>query len=83
MQAEAGLLGEIDEEKTGAGKIVCKDGFTADTVDEEQFMESTAGFDVRTHIGEIDESSLFCEITRGAAPPAAKASMDGSVIPAL
>ncbi len=71
MQAAAGLLGEIDEEKTGAGKIVCKDGFTAGTVDGEEFRELTAGFDVQTCIGEIDESSLFCELTRGGRRPCA------------
>lgn len=79
MQADAGLLGEIDEEKTGAGKIVCKDGFTADTVDEEQFRELTAGFAVQTIISEIDESSIFCELTERAAPAAA----ERSAIPAI
>jgi 2-polyprenyl-6-hydroxyphenyl methylase/3-demethylubiquinone-9 3-methyltransferase len=35
LQSEAGLLGEIDYEKTKDGVIVCKDGFTATTVSPE------------------------------------------------
>lgn len=62
MQEDAGLLGEIDKEKTGNGVIVCKDGFTATTIGREQFQELTAGSDVNTRIIEVDESSLFCEI---------------------
>lgn len=64
MQAKAGLLGEIDEEKTGHGVIVCKDGFTAFTVDEGQFLRLTAGLKAEVKMTEVDESSLFCEIRR-------------------
>jgi len=32
MQSQLGLIGEIDEEKTRNGTIVCKDGFRATTV---------------------------------------------------
>ena len=63
LQSEAGLLGEIDYEKTRNGLIVCKDGFTATTVEREQFLLLTKDFDVNTKIEEVDESSLFCEIT--------------------
>jgi 2-polyprenyl-6-hydroxyphenyl methylase/3-demethylubiquinone-9 3-methyltransferase len=56
-------LGEIDYEKTRNGLIVCKDGFTATTVEREQFLLLTKDFDVNTKIEEVDESSLFCEIT--------------------
>lgn len=62
LQAEADLLGEIDDEKTKDGVIVCKDGFTATTVNEEQFESLTRDLNVETHIVEVDESSLFCEI---------------------
>ena len=64
LQSEAGLVGEIDHEKTGDGVIVCKDGFTATAVRPHQFRSLTAGLDVETWIVEVDESSLFCEITR-------------------
>jgi len=59
-QAKAGLLGEIDEARTGDGVIVCKDGFRATTVDAGQFLKLTAGLDVNAEIIEVDESSLFC-----------------------
>ncbi len=63
LQSKAGLVGEIDYEKTGDGVIVCKDGFTATTVRPEQFRKLTSRFDVDTKIVEVDESSLFCVIT--------------------
>lgn len=62
LQSEAGLLGEMDPEKTGDGVIVCKDGFTGTTVRPEQFRSLTAGLNVDAQLVEIDESSLFCEI---------------------
>jgi SAM-dependent methyltransferase len=64
MQAAAGLLGEIDYERTGDGVIVCKDGFTATTVGADGFRALTAGLDADTDITEIDGSSVFCEIKR-------------------
>lgn len=64
IQSREGLLGEIDESETGRGVIVCKDGFTADTVGEEEFRALTAGLDVSVEITEVDGSSLFCIITR-------------------
>jgi 2-polyprenyl-6-hydroxyphenyl methylase/3-demethylubiquinone-9 3-methyltransferase len=62
LQADAGLLGEIDMSKTGDGVIICKDGFRATTVTPEIFGELTSDLNVRTEIVEVDESSLFCEI---------------------
>jgi len=62
LQANAGLLGEIDLEKTGNGVIICKDGFTATTVSPAQLLELTREFDVPATIMEVDESSVFCEI---------------------
>ena len=64
LQADAGLLGEIDYEKTGDGVIVCKDGFAATTVSPAQFLELTNGLDVQAKIVEVDESSVFCEIRK-------------------
>lgn len=64
LQSKAGLVGEIDYEKTVNGLIVCKDGFTATTVGPDQFRELTSKFDVDTKIVEVDESCLFCVITR-------------------
>ncbi|MBI5217136.1 MAG: class I SAM-dependent methyltransferase [Ignavibacteriae bacterium] len=65
LQSEAGLLGEIDYEKTVNGNIICKDGFTATTVSAEQFKELTSHIkNIRVTIEEVDESSLFCVIER-------------------
>jgi len=61
-QSEAGLLGEIDYEKTRDGVIVCKDGFTATTVRPDEFLSLTSDLNAETRIIEVDESSLFCEI---------------------
>ncbi len=63
-QAEDGLIGEIDLERTGDGVIVCKDGFTASTVSPEEFLVLTENLDADVTIVEVDESSIFCEITR-------------------
>lgn len=62
LQADAGLLGEIDYEKTGDGVIICKDGFKATTVSRDQFFELTSGLDVETITVELDESCVFCEV---------------------
>jgi ubiquinone/menaquinone biosynthesis C-methylase UbiE len=62
LQSEAGLLGEIDIEKTKDGIIVCKDGFKATTVSAERFLELTEGLSAKSEVIEIDDSSLFCVI---------------------
>mgnify|MGYP001030300972 CR=1 FL=1 len=41
----------------------CDDGFEASTIYPEQFLFLTAELDVDTEIVEVDESSLFCEMT--------------------
>ncbi|MCP4724868.1 MAG: class I SAM-dependent methyltransferase, partial [bacterium] len=63
LQAGEGMLGEIDHEKTGNGSIVCKDGFTATTFTEADFLKLTDVLDADISITEVDGSSLFCEIT--------------------
>jgi 2-polyprenyl-6-hydroxyphenyl methylase/3-demethylubiquinone-9 3-methyltransferase len=62
LQAEKGLLGEIDEAATGKGIIICKDGFKASTIGPDDFTALTSGLPVRSEITEVDRSSLFCEI---------------------
>jgi SAM-dependent methyltransferase len=62
IQSQAGLLGEIDQEKSRPGRIVCRDGFIATTVSPERFRELTDGLPVRVEIVEVDGSSLFCQI---------------------
>jgi 2-polyprenyl-6-hydroxyphenyl methylase/3-demethylubiquinone-9 3-methyltransferase len=64
IQAEHGLLGEIDEEKTKDGVIVCKDGFLATTITEDEFISLAKELNEVPKITEIDNSSLFCEIIK-------------------
>ena len=65
LQAEAGLVGEIDRGRTGDGRIVCKDGFTATTFTARQFAALAGEIGVDARIVEVDSSSVFCEITPG------------------
>jgi 2-polyprenyl-6-hydroxyphenyl methylase/3-demethylubiquinone-9 3-methyltransferase len=62
LQAAAGLVGEIDNSRTGNGVIVCKDGFKASTVTPEEFFSITTELNLSARIVEVDESSVFCEI---------------------
>ncbi len=62
IQADHGLIGEIDYEATGDGVIVCKDGFRATTVGPEEFLSLTSELGVTSRVTEVDESSIFCEI---------------------
>ncbi len=62
LQARQGLVGEIDEEKTRRGVIVCRDGFRATTFSADDFIHLRRGLDVKMQIVEVDASSLFCLI---------------------
>lgn len=62
LQADEGLLGEIDWDATGDGVIVCKDGFRATTSTPRDFDRLMSSFDVRWQIEEVDDSSVFCEL---------------------
>lgn len=66
-QAGKGLLGEIDMENTGNGRIVCKDGFTATTFDREDMerLGKASGHPYR--VEEVNNSSIFL-ILRNEAP---------------
>ena len=62
IQVKHGLLGEIDEEATGNGIILCKDGFKATTLGPEEFRALASRVGVSAMITEVDESAIFCEI---------------------
>lgn len=62
LQADAGLVGEIDHEASGDGVIVCKDGFKATTVSPDEFTRLTDDLEAEVSLVEVDESSLFCQI---------------------
>jgi len=63
-QSQIGLLGEIDEEKTRSGTIVCKDGFRATSISGGQFIEFFHEFELNVSIIEVDESSIFCKVIK-------------------
>jgi ubiquinone/menaquinone biosynthesis C-methylase UbiE len=62
LQADAGLIGEIDWSATREGMIVCKDGFRATTCVPAEFLSFTSQFHAELKIEEVDDSSLFFEI---------------------
>jgi 2-polyprenyl-6-hydroxyphenyl methylase/3-demethylubiquinone-9 3-methyltransferase len=64
LQADHGLLGEIDHAATGDGVIVCKDGFRATTIGPDEFATLTSSLGFHAKIEEVDESSVFCEIVK-------------------
>ncbi len=63
IQAVHGLVGEIDEKATGAGSIVCKDGFRASTFGADDFRELAAACGREATIETVAGSSVFCEMT--------------------
>lgn len=62
LQADHGLVGEIDDDATGNGVIVCKDGFTATTVSPRRFEELASGLGDRVEVAEVAGCSVFCEV---------------------
>ena len=64
LHVEHGLIGEIDELATKNGVIVCKDGFRATTVNQNDFHELASSIGYSVEINEIDESSVFCIIRK-------------------
>lgn len=65
-QSRAGLLGEIDESRSGDGTIVCKDGFRATTVGGDEFRMLFAELDLAATIREVDGSSVFAQAVKTA-----------------
>lgn len=64
IQAEHGLIGEIDDEASGEGVIACKDGFRATTVTADGFRALASEFGIVPIVTEVDGSSLFCELRK-------------------
>jgi len=62
LQSEHGLIGKIDNDATGDGVIICKDGFRASTVNPDDFISLTSGLNLDPIITEVDGSSIFYEI---------------------
>jgi 2-polyprenyl-6-hydroxyphenyl methylase/3-demethylubiquinone-9 3-methyltransferase len=59
LQAEEGLIGDIDEDKTREGIIVCKDGFKATTFSQKSLLRLFSGSVTTLQTAEIDQSSIF------------------------
>ena len=63
-QSKAGLLGELDESRTKDGTIVCKDGFRASTVGDDEFRALFAELGLEATICEVDGSSVFARAVK-------------------
>lgn len=63
-QARKGLIGNLDMEKTGSGKIVCRDGFTATTFSAGDLDSLGRGTRCPFRIETVDESSLFLVVEK-------------------
>ena len=65
IQSKKKLIGEIDDEATGNGVIVCKDGFKASEVSPDDFIDLTSDLGIDPIITEVDNSSFFYELRTG------------------
>jgi 2-polyprenyl-6-hydroxyphenyl methylase/3-demethylubiquinone-9 3-methyltransferase len=72
LQAERGLVGEIDPGATGNGVIVCKDGLRLSAMPPEGFKYLCESAGLACSITEVDGSSLFCEIDGSRRGPESK-----------
>jgi len=66
-QAEAGLIGSIDRQRSGGGIIVCSDGLRLGAVRPAEFATLAAGLDATVESVEVDGSCWFhllCKPTR-------------------
>jgi SAM-dependent methyltransferase len=61
-QAAHGLVGPIDEEATGDGVIVCRDGLRLSTMRPAGFQSLAATLGLEPRLAEVAGSSLFCEL---------------------
>jgi 2-polyprenyl-6-hydroxyphenyl methylase/3-demethylubiquinone-9 3-methyltransferase len=68
LQAERGLVGEIDYGSTGDGVISCKDAFRAGAMNREDFESLCDSVGIVPTITEVDDSSVFCELIVPSAP---------------
>ena len=62
LQAEEGLIGEIDDSRTKEGVIYCKDGLKLTYVGKTQFLKLFSTEKTRVSVEEVDESSVFCTV---------------------
>lgn len=60
-QADAGLVGEIDEKNTGNGVITCVDGFISTSMTDVQLREIASALNLVVDIVELPSGSLISE----------------------
>ena len=58
-QANAGLLGEIDDDNSGKGTIVCKDGFVSRSTTEKDFRQFAESLQLSVEIHTLISGSLM------------------------
>ncbi|MBP1925378.1 2-polyprenyl-6-hydroxyphenyl methylase/3-demethylubiquinone-9 3-methyltransferase [Sedimentibacter acidaminivorans] len=63
-QADNGLLGEIDFEKTKNGMIACKDGFVSTSFSKDELIKLGELSGCQYYIEEVDEASIFLIIEK-------------------
>lgn len=63
IQVNHGLIGAIDRDATGDGTIVSYDGFRASRLTPDDFTSLAHSCGVDAEIVEVDNSSVFCEIS--------------------
>jgi len=62
IQSSYGLIGQLDQDATKDGVIVCKDGFKSTTITTKEFTELTASYSFALKVTEVDSSSIFFEM---------------------
>ena len=64
VQSSEGLVGSIDRSATGDGVIACSDGFRSGTATRSELEKLCSELGVTATFTEVDESSLFCEVSK-------------------
>jgi len=64
LQAEQGLVGEIDYHQTQPGTIFCKDGFHVGTLTEADYRRLCNDLGLAAEIREVDHACVVCVITK-------------------
>jgi SAM-dependent methyltransferase len=67
-QAAGGLLGSLDYGGCRDGVIACTDGFRSGRLTPGEFRMLSDGLGVEAEITEVDDSSVFCRMTRRSRP---------------
>lgn len=61
LQAAHGMMGAIDDKRTGDGIIVCEDGFRAGFMRPGEFADLWRSVGLAAEVSNVDGSATFCE----------------------